>query len=277
MQCVSFGLSSYFLWTQKGLTTLPLVRGSGFIVPFSQVNGFFKFHVVTAAHVSCPVRYRQLYSSDVSVSALNAIGERHVSNRILIPQPQSPLKLDSSPLRFQQFFMPNVDVSLLRMENEEAVTKASLPVVEVDLTPLEDGEEIVLCGMDCSETPGNPNDDELSIAPRQFNAVCKAALVSVDYGTVLLGEIVDPPSGDFSLPASMCGGPVLRRSNGKAVGVIVSRVNRSTAPQDISKPMKHYDPFLDVSDNTDVLQRWPFHVAFVPFAEFEGAMRRSES
>lgn len=277
MHGVTLGLSSYFLWTQKGLTNLPLVRGSGFIVPFSQVNGFFKFHIVTAAHVSCPVRYRQLYSSDASISALNAIGERHVSNRILIPQRHGPVKVESVPLRFQQHFMPNVDVSLLRVENEELILNNSLPVLEVDVTPLEDGEEIVLCGMECSEIPGNPNDDELSMIPRQLHAVCKAALVSVDYGTVLLGELIDPPSDDFLLPVSMCGGPVLRKSNGKVVGVIVSRVTRGAVPQDMSRPMKHCDPFLDVSDNTDVLQRWPFHVAFVPFAEFEGAMRRSES
>lgn len=298
-----FGVSSYFLWTQKGLTTLPLVRGSGFVVPFRHVNGFYKYHVITAAHVSCPVRYPQLFSSDKDSNPLQAIGERHISNRLLLSKPSigPPEKtkvsaFNVSPsynLRFQQYFMPNSDVAILRIENEESFFQ-DYPesTVEVDLSPLEDGEEIVLCGVDAREATGNPNDDGLQLLPCQFSAVCKAALVSVDYGTVLLGEIKklhkmdgerctvvncrDEVEGSPPFPSSLCGGPVLRKTNKKAVGVIVARVARHVPLKDLSKPSVIHEPFLNLSDNKEILDQWPLDVAFVPFTDFEGSMRRTE-
>lgn len=299
-----FGVSSYFLWTQKGLTTLPLVRGSGFVVPFRHVNGFYKYHIITAAHVSCPVRYPQLFSSDKDNNPLQAIGERHISNRLLVPKPPiwPPGQTNSSifnvstssyNLRFQQYVMPNSDVAVLRIENEEKFFKHyPESSVEVDLSPLEDGEEIVLCGVDAREATGNPNDDGLQLMPCQFSAVCKAALVAVDYGTVLLGEIKkvhkmdgeqctivnyrDEVEGSPPFPSSLCGGPVLRKTNKKVVGVIVARVARHVPPKDLSKPSIISEPFLNLSDNKEILDKWPLDVAFVPFADFEGSMRRTE-
>lgn len=303
----AFGVSSYFLWTQKGLTTLPLVRGSGFVVPFRQMNGFYKYHVITAAHVSCPVRYPQLFSSASDNNPLKAIGERHISNRILfshasessfstINGPFSPClrHVSSHNLRFQQHFMPNVDVAALRIENEEIFSHdyPKSKLLEVDLTPLQDGEEIVLCGMDAKEAAGNPNDDGLQLLPCELTAVCKAALISVDYGTVLLCEVPEFHRANdreenlinlshqnsifASLPAGLCGGPVLRKSNQKAVGVIVARVTRYLPPKDLNKPLNIHEPFLDISDNKEILSQWPLDAAFVPFSEFEGSMRRTE-
>lgn len=270
-----YGLSSYFLWTQKGLTNLPLVRGSSFLVSFEQLNGFYKYHVVTAAHVSCPVRYKQVYGVDGDQSPLNAIGERHISNKLLLTDKLGCVVPHS--LTFKQHFMPNVDVSLLRLEREAKVEKYFQPL-EVDTSPLRDGEEIVLYGMKAEEESGNPNDDGLKLIPLQYEAVCKAALVSLDYGTVFLGavhELMDKE--DEFIPSSMCGGPVVRKSNGKVVGVIVSRPTRTLPLQDRTKPINYSEPFLQVEDNAGVLDRWPLHVAFVPFTEFNGAMRRSES
>lgn len=303
----AFGVSSYFLWTQKGLTTLPLVRGSGFVIPFRQVNGFYKYHVVTAAHVSCPVRYHQLFTSSVDNNPFKAIGERHISNRILLPHtvqsasypevtnsPSFVPSLHSHNLRFQQYFMPNVDVAVLRIENEDVFSREhpESALLEVDLTPLQNDEEIILCGMDVRESAGNPNDDGLQLVHCQFSAVCKVALVSVDYGTVLLCKVRDfhdigdddnnsvshPHQNEkfHSLPVGMCGGPVLRKSTKKAVGVIVARVMRHLPPKDLNKPPNIHEPFMEISDNKEILSQWPLDVAFVPFSEFEGSMRRTE-
>lgn len=283
------GLSSYFLWTQKGFTQLPLVRGSGFVVPFRQLNGFHRLHVVTAAHVACPVKYPQLFSSDASSSGLKAIGQRHISTRLLEPRGPGCGAFRSHPLRFQQHFMPHVDVCVLRMEDEGAITAgvkeaggSGNPSVatpfEVDVSPLQDGEEIVLCGVECKEESGNPSDDGLCLTQVRYHAVCKVALVSVDYGTVFLGSLADHTDmGVNAFPSSLCGGPVVRKANGKAVGVIVARVTCGAPPVDASRPARVCDPFLDISDNKEVLERAPCHVAFVPFSEFEGAMRRSEA
>lgn len=266
MRSSTFCVSSYFLWTQKGLTTLPLVRGSAFCVDFTQLDGFYRHHIITAAHVSCPPRYRHLYTCDED-SALKLIGERHVTNKVLLPT-------QSHELLFRQHFMPHVDVSSLRLKDESVLTATGISPLEVDPTPLEEGESIIIRGIDCKEAAGNPHDDDLTLKPEEFHGVCKAALVSIDYGTVFLGALRD--GLDAPLPISMCGGPVVRASNGKVVGVFVARVVRSLPPNDVKKPPKVFDPFLNLADH-DILNQWPLHFAFVPVTEFAAALLRSET
>ncbi|EPY30184.1 hypothetical protein AGDE_09571 [Angomonas deanei] len=211
------GVSSYFLWTQKGQTVLPLVRGSGFVLNFKHLNTFYHHHVVTAAHVSCPVKYKSIYGNSVG---FKAIGERHISTRLLCPHPESHKVAHSIDLEFKQHFMPNVDVVSLRCKNEAMLADAAVTPLEIDEDPIEDGTEVVYCGVDLKEDRANPNDDGMTMAVKQLTGVCKAAIVSVDYGTVLAGSI-EKERRDLSdnaplLPLSFCGGPVLRKSSESA-------------------------------------------------------------
>eukprot|EP00796_Vickermania_ingenoplastis_P006501 gene6501-4683_t len=271
-----FGVSSYFLWTQKGLTTLPLVRGSGFLVRFTQLNCFHTLHVVTAAHVSCPVRYEQLYSSQGKGGPLSSIGQRHINNRLLVPKGEEKGQFVAHPLRFDQHFMPNVDVSVLRLEKEKEAME-SVTALEVDVQPVQCGDEVTFYGMDCQEAPANPNDDGMAMQLRRMDAVCRAAIVSVDYGTVLLASIQGAAAEqEANWPVSMCGGPVVRKASGKVVGVAVARVLGHAPPVNKARGVQ-CEPFLSVGDNAAVMKMWPLHLAFVPIADFSGAMRRSES
>lgn len=296
------GVSSYFLWTQKGQTVLPLIRGSGFLCAFKQQATFYHHHVLTAAHVSCPPRFKTLYGSSV---AFRAIGERHVSARVLVPAARPAAGRLTAPvahsldLEFKQEVMPNTDVASLRLAGERPETLAEagpLRPWELDLDGIEDGTELVYCGLESVEERANPNDDGLALRERRFEGRCKVALVSLDYGTVLIGSIdrdVSPTAASEGaasgageaevdrsvvspLPLSLCGGPVLRKSTGKVVGVIVARTLRSPPPRDPNSGALYQDPFLDISENVSLHDRWPLDVAFVPVGEFYHAMRRSE-
>lgn len=283
------GLSSYFLWTQKGLTNLPLVRGSCFLVAFKQQNTFYHHHIVTAAHVSCPVRYNHLYGDTI---ALRAIGERHVTTRLLVPDRLSNAVKHRIPLVFRQGILPNVDVATLRCKDERQLTSVGLTPLEMDMDPIEEGTELTFCGCDAEEERANPNDDGLRLTERRLSGTCKAALVSLDYGTVLLASIEkaggDDEGADSAkphrdarrvaspLPLSLCGGPVLRKSSGKCVGVIVARVLKNAPPRDPNAGNLYQDPYLDVSENDSLHSKWPIDVAFAPVGEWYHAMRRSE-
>lgn len=300
----AFGVSSYFLWTQKGQTVLPLVRGSGFLMAFRQLNAFYSYHVISAAHVSCPVRHKSIYGDTIG---LKAIGERHISTRLLLPDPSTHKVKQSLDLNFRQNYLPNVDVASLRV-TDEAQLKACLAAakdgdknasglraVEPDLEPIEEGTKLVLCGVHAKEERANPNDDGLTIIPMQLAATCKAALLTLDYGTVLLASIdghANAPSDSVSpssssagqqdlpvvppLPLSMCGGPVLRKSSGKCVGVVVAQVMRSAPPRDVNSGAVYQDPYLDISEHTALHEHWPLDVAFVPIGEFYDPLLRCE-
>lgn len=302
----AFGVSSYFLWTQKGQTVLPLVRGSGFLMKFHQLSTFYSYHVISAAHVSCPVRYKPIYGDTVG---LKAIGERHISTRLLLPDPTTHRVRHSLDLDFHQTYLPNVDVASLRVKNEMQLKEwmsaeaekssdddcnglAALRAVEPDLEPIEEGTELVLCGVHAEEERANPNDDGLTLISIRLAATCKAALLSLDYGTVLLASIDGPaessaggaaPSSSSPqepdvppLPLSMCGGPVLRKSSGKCVGVIVARVMKSAPPRDLNSGAVYQDPYLDISEHVALHAHWPLDVAFVPIGEFYDPLRRCE-
>ncbi|KPA84570.1 putative mitochondrial hypothetical protein [Leptomonas pyrrhocoris] len=299
----AFGVSSYFLWTQKGQTVLPLVRGSGFLMKFKQLNTFYSYHVISAAHVSCPVRYKPIYGDSIG---LKAIGERHISTRLLLPDVTTHKVKESFDLEFSQRYMPSVDVASLRVKDEKQLkewmtaddqgVRSALQAVEPDLEPIEEGTELVLCGVHTEEERANPNDDGLTLLPVRLAATCKAALLSLDYGTVLLASIDGPAetspesSGSPSsssptrsqspavppLPLSMCGGPVLRKSSGRCVGVLVARVMKSAPPRDVNAGALYQDPYLDISEHIALHEHWPLDVAFVPIGEFYDPLRRCE-
>ncbi|GET91398.1 hypothetical protein, conserved [Leishmania tarentolae] len=299
-----FGVSSYFLWTHKGQTVLPLVRGSGFLMSFQQLNTFYRYHVVSAAHVTCPVKHRKLYGGTIG---LKAIGERHISTRLLIPDKASHKVQSSFDLEFRQEYMPNTDVASLRVSKEDEFRKAMLApqdsgtgttsplqVIQPDLDPIEEGDELILCGVCTEEERANPNDDGLMLTPMRLMATCKAALLSLDYGTVLLASIdglAEEEAGEREsgtaasasklvtvppLPLSMCGGPVLRRSSGRCVGVIAARVMKNAPPRDPNSASLYQDPYLDISEHISLHAHWPLDVAFVPIGEFYDPLRRCE-
>ncbi|EPY32334.1 hypothetical protein STCU_02863 [Strigomonas culicis] len=271
------GVSSYFLWTQKGQTILPLVRGSGFLLRFKQQGTFYHYHVITAAHVSCPVRYRGLYGDSVG---FKAIGERHVSARMLTPHAETHQVQHALDMEFRQHYMPNVDVAALRCRDEAQLDGLRLAPFEVDEKPIEDGTELVYCGFDAIEERANPNDDGLTLREVRLDGTCKAAIVSLDYGTVLAGSI-DSLSDDEraqgkQMPLSLSGGPVLRKSTGKVVGVVAARIMKNAPPRDPHAGTLYQDPYLDLSENVSLHQRWPLDVAFVPIGEFYNSLCRSE-
>ncbi|KAH8613393.1 hypothetical protein ERJ75_000792100 [Trypanosoma vivax] len=260
------GVSSYFLWTQKGNTVLPLVRGSGFLVAFQQLSSFYRYHVLSAAHVTCPVRYRQIYGNTVG---LRAIGERHISTRLLKPQGDGKIET-SLDMEFAQNYLLNVDVASLRCKNEDQVEELGLKSLQADLNPIEEGTVLLFKGMEVSEERSNPNDDGLRLTEASLEGECKAAFVSLDYGTVVLATLQSP------LHLSMCGGPVVRRDSGGCVGVIVARVLSNAPPRDPQVGALYQDPWLDVSENKTVCARGPVDVAFVPIREFYDSLRRCE-
>lgn len=288
MSC-AVGLSSYFLWTQKGLTVLPLVRGSAFLLAFKQQHAFYRYHVVTASHVANPVRHRSLYGDSIG---LNAIGERHVSTRLLAPQkPDGPTGGGDRgvgytiALEFTQHFMPNTDIAVLRCKNEQQVVEAGLAPLEVDPDPIEEGTTVMFCGVRSEEERANPNDDGLRMHPCTLSGTCKAALVSHEYGTVLLASMEGAANAkdgegtslaNHPLPLSMCGGPVLRRSTGKCVGVTVARACKNAPPRDPHSQTLFQDPYLDISETTTLHHLAPLEVAFVPIGEFYQALKRTE-
>ncbi|RNF11593.1 uncharacterized protein Tco025E_06628 [Trypanosoma conorhini] len=260
------GVSSYFLWTQKGKTVLPLVRGSGFLVSFQQIGGFYRYHVLGAAHVTCPVKYRQIYGDTVG---LRAIGERHISTKLLKPGSKGAVEA-SIDLEFAQTYLPNVDVSSLRCKDERQLSESCLRAFELDLGPIKEGTELLFWGVKAEEERANPNDDGLRLKEACIEGECRAALVSLDYGTVVLASLGSP------LVLSMCGGPVVRKDNGRCVGVIVAQALKNAPPSDPQVTPLCQDPWLDLSHNEVIHTCGKFNVAFVPVREFYDPLRRCE-
>ena len=74
--------SSYFLWTQKGFTRLPLARGSCHVMAYDSKAAFFTRHIVTAAHVAMPIRFPQCFGN---ASLAMGLGERHITSKVILP------------------------------------------------------------------------------------------------------------------------------------------------------------------------------------------------
>ncbi|ESL06425.1 hypothetical protein TRSC58_05902 [Trypanosoma rangeli SC58] len=260
------GVSSYFLWTQKGKTVLPLVRGSGFLVAFRQIGCFYRYHVLSAAHVTCPVKYRHIYGDTIG---LRAIGERHISTKLLKPGTSGAVEA-SVDLEFAQSYLPNVDVVSLRCKDEGQVGELCLLPFELDFDVIKEGTELLFWGVTAEEERANPNDDGLRLKEACLKGECRAALVSLDYGTVVLASLESP------LGLSMCGGPVVRKDNGRCVGVIVAQALKNAPPSDPQVAPLYRDPWLDLSHNEAIHVRGKLDVAFVPVGEFYDPLRRCE-
>lgn len=278
-----FGLSSYFLWTQKGATVLPLVRGSGFVVKFDLLNGFYGHHIVTAAHVACPVKFPAIFGNN---AGLRAIGERHITTGLLIPDTADSTRNTPVPCAFVQKRFLSVDVASLRVKDEKKVLTSEVGnmirsgAIEFDLNPISRGEELVIRGVRTHEEKVNASDVDVSLSEESVTGTCHSALQSHSYGTVLL------VAGESRPHSSLCGGPVLRKSNGKCVGVLVAAVYNNAPPvlEDevggVSHDIKSFvrEPWLDISGTkgleTDATR---IVAAFAPVTDFHDSLRRSET
>jgi hypothetical protein len=263
---LSFGVSSYFLWTVKGATVMPLVRGSGFLIR-STSHTFHKYHVVTAGHVACPVQFPRVFGG--RSPGLRAIGERHISTGLLCP---TLTKGPSAPVTFPALFLQrrflNVDVAILHLKDEdraiETISRVGIAPLDVDLEPLHLGEELTFCGVTSTENTANASDDNVLVEYQSIDGISHSEVVTNDYGTVIVAK------GDQSIDPTMCGGPVLRKSNGKCVGVIVARIGgdvRPDAPPTPEASTLIQKPFLDLSTTQD-LEHVSLRVAFISIRDF---------
>ena len=269
------GISSYFLWTEKGKTILPLVRASSFVLDFDNLSAFNKRHLITAAHAAIPTRFRNIYNN----KRLEHLGERHIYGKALLPQflsgpgevaGREHFVTQAAMLRSSPPVFPHVDVCSMRLQNESVGDAWNLRGFEIDQEPLQAGDEVVYVGFRAEEEKANPNDDELQLVPEELRGVCHAAYLSMDYGMVMLGTC------QSSLPLSMCGGPVLRKSTMKVVGVTVAQVRSAAPPHDPRTELIYTDPWLDISAQEKLCSIPNLEVAFVPIGEFYHAMRKSE-
>lgn len=265
---------------------MPLVRGSGFILKSSGMNPFYKYQVITAGHVSCPVKYPAVFGRDSP--ALKAIGERHITSGLVIPR--SNINSDSGdagphythPLIFLQKRFLNTDVALLHVKDEDAFFATpigtSITPLELDADPVGRGEELVFHGVQSTESPSNPSDDGLRVEDVRIGGSCHSRLNSIDYGSVLLAH------ADAPIPPTLCGGPVLRKSNGKCVGVIVARTLAAAPPVETApnappnQRMVNREPWMDISETPELRDaKPPIHAAFVPVQEFLSQLRKYDS
>lgn len=287
------GISSYVLITQKGRTLVPFVRGSGFLLKF-ETQSFYQYHVVTAGHVALPHRFGALYGN---TQELKHIGDRHVSSKMHLFRPDGK-RIAILPLAFQVQRPPLTDIALLRIEREKEIIKSMetdglppLEALDADTGPLQKGEEVVINGLHM--TTEDTVADEIDMVPKPVTAQVVAKYNSDHFNTVLLASTQE------AVTSGMNGCPVLRKSNGKCVGVLVGDVKRD-APSIDPKPlletpkgtsrtpdvmmaqhewrMSHmHAPFVDISSNGELMHSVGVHGgAFVPIAEFVRFMRKSE-
>lgn len=272
----SFGLSSYFLWTVKGATVMPLVRGSGFLIQSEGSHAFHKYHVITAGHVACPVQFPRVFGGDSP--GLRAIGERHITTGALCPVSHDGRSTPRAfPMLFPQKRFLNVDVAALRLKNESSsiqeLFEMGVTPLEVDTTPLERDEELEFCGVRSFESLTNSTDEELQVEHDSLCGSSHSTVISHDYGTIIVARLND------DIDSTMCGGPVIRKSNGKCVGVIVARVGAlgATDPPispDASKLVRK--PCLDLSSTPGLEgDASMLRAAFVPARDFITQLRNS--
>ena len=332
-----FGVTAYAMITRKGATHLPLVRGTGFLVRYSIV-AFYNHHVVTAAHLLKPTKYRELYGSP---RVMESIGERHISHKLLrftddgFRAAALPL-LPGGPTTFA-----NMDVGVSRIEREMDIFPQMrrdglppIPAFELDVSPIHNGELVTLLGMDLLKDEDVA--DTATMTPRAVEAVCRGRMTTDQFGPVVLvaGASSVPDNGTLSpqraqaaddgdggkvdpgplISGGMVGGPVIRKSNGKCVGILVApcrrtrhltdekiwrdRLERASKPLpktvedaekgkiDVQSMAKDFfeanrqlltDPYLDISSNTALLNAVAGPMAaFVGAGEFEAALRRTE-
>lgn len=274
----ALGFSSYILWAEKGMTNLPFVRGSAFLLEYRAKNAFYTRHIITAGHVAVPVRYKGLYGD---TPAMQSLGERHVSSKLLVPGPadRGHKVVYDLNVRFKVATFGQTDVAVCTFKNEAEYYAApeelqpQLRPLKVDPSPLGKGEDLLLCGVDVLNDTNAPHDGFMSLVPTSMPCRTEAVVVSREYGTVLV------VSTEKELPLSMCGAAVIRPSTGGVVGVVCAKASRVPPPPVAGGRAQLYlDPWLDLSPFPAAVgtTTGSFSAAFVPLSEFYKKMISEE-
>lgn len=109
-----------------------------------------------------------------------------------------------------------------RWLQKQKLSAATLPTVTL-------GEQVVIVGMVCADD--DDVTDSVEMKEKSVTATCRAAMVSAEFGPVILASIDD----EKEVSPSMSGGVVLRKSSGKAIGVYVAPCRRTAATEDEKK------------------------------------------
>lgn len=293
--------SSYFLWTQKGQTRLPLARGSCYIIDYDLKSSFFTKHIITAAHVALPIRFPNCYGN---ADLFKGLGERHITSKVLlgaakrdVPEAGDKQKGDSSQragrvvgdlnCNYKVDVFPTTNVAKLTLMQETSINQCPkyfqslFEGLTPDLNPIELGEELFVAGYSMDEDSGAPNDGFLTMVPLSIHARSVAAIQTHDFGTV----VVCSTDSSNEIPASISGGAVIRKKTGGVIGTVAARtVLESPSPISGSQRVMtegrlvaHREPCVDISGfEALVSQVGPNGVAFTPIAEFYNKLRRLE-
>eukprot|EP00744_Colponema_vietnamica_P025396 GILI01037314.1.p1 GENE.GILI01037314.1~~GILI01037314.1.p1 ORF type:complete len:292 (-),score=41.32 GILI01037314.1:56-931(-) len=283
-------LSSYFLWTQKGQTRLPLARGSCYIIDYDLRASFYTKHIITAAHVALPVRFPNCYGNG---DLFKGLGERHITAKILLGAPER--QDEKRPGRvvgdlncnYKIDVFPTTDVAKLTLMQESSIAQCPeyyqhlFEGLKPDLTPIQPGEELIVAGYSMAEESGAPHDGFLAMRPVSYQAISVAAIQTNDFGTVV---VCSTNSAD-EIPASISGGAVIRVKTGGVIGTVAARTAlESPPPIDAAQRVAvegrlaaHREPCVDISGFADLRAKvGPHGVAFTPINEFLNALRRLE-
>lgn len=241
-----FGITNYLLVTQKGQTRIPFVRGTGFLLDFEK-HGFHTKHVISAGHVSMPLRYASIYGRPPLFSR---IGERHLTPKILLFDGFGKRKA-ILPLEYDMKQLKGTCVAALRVRGERELfprmaqdgVPLPIPYELEDLVsgkPLGENEELILQGL-CLDQDVEAADVAV-MKPLSIPANAKLSFISE-----LFGSVVIVSTGKQKVSPGMSGCPVLRKSTGKCVGMLIC-----AAKTKLSNPELHTNksPLLNANNNS---------------------------
>lgn len=237
-----FGVTNYLLVTQKGRTYIPFVRGTGFLVDYS-THSFHSKHVLTAAHVAAPLRFPSAFGNP---PVFQRLGERHLTPKIILFSQATGQRRAILPLEFQVNVMRGTSVAALRIKGErelfermqndgvqgpapfqldDAQQPQQLPGAGSGIGGLDvaDGEELLLRGLELER-------DEDGADTAEMKAVTILARARLSYISKSFGPAVIVSTGKKKVTGGMSGCPVIRKSNGKCVGVLVAPVKTHDDP-----------------------------------------------
>lgn len=237
-----FGVTNYLLVTQKGRTYIPFVRGTGFLLDF-QTHGFYSKHVITAGHVAAPLRYSALYGRPPLFSR---IGERHLTPKILLFDHEGHRRA-IVPLEPKFHQLKGTCVTALRVKNERELFprmfQDGVPVpVPYELddpnnSVIGEGEELVIQGLVLDR-------DEEAADVAEMKPMVVQAKAKLSFLSELFGSTVIASTGNIKISPGMSGSPVLRKSNGKCVGMLVCGVKTKlpdpTVAEKNQSPLIHH-------------------------------------
>jgi hypothetical protein len=229
-----FGVTNYLLVTQKGRTYIPFVRGSGFFVDFVQ-HGFHTRHVLTCGHIATPLRYPQMFGRPPLFSR---IGERHLTPKALLFDPHGTRRA-MLPVEYNINTLKGTCVASMRIKNERdlflQMERDGLGVprsFELDLEnpTVGENEEVVFHGLKLDR-------DEEAADVAEMTPMIVPGKAKLNFLSELLGSTVIVSTGTKQVSAGMSGCPVIRRSNGKCVGMLICAVKtKNSDPSKIQTP-----------------------------------------